>query len=100
MSNERFDPGEKVESEAVFRKKILLNARLRGCEVEVRRLLNKFDRLRKNCKNDEERRGIAQIGIAELHKLMDCYGGLTIDGKVVIPPEEEREAKLIHNIKK
>ncbi len=79
----------KITSEAKTRKAILSLAMAKGedCYVQAIMLLDKYDKLLKNCQNPIERKHIATMGIAELHTLLDCYGDCIVDGKVVIPGE-------------
>lgn len=74
----------KIADEATTRRRILDWAKVIGCEFEARKILDKYDHLLKNCTNEEERKDMAKVGIVELHQLLDCYGGLTINGKNVI----------------
>lgn len=60
-----------------------------GCEKELLQIFDKYDRLLRNCRNDEERKHIGSLGVIEVHKLLDngdvgVGGSLTIDGEVVI----------------
>jgi len=87
MSN-KFKPEGKVVSEVEFRRALLNQARNFGCYTDVVRLLDKYDKLIQNCTNEVEREHMGKVAIAELYKLFDCYGGLTINGEAVIPPED------------
>lgn len=78
---------DKVASEAEFRKAIILQAKRMGCEQEVKQLFNRYDSLLKHCTNQKERKSIAHMGIVELYKLMDCYGGLSVNGNEIIPAD-------------
>jgi len=74
-------------SEKEFRTALLSRARLLGCEGDLKIIFEKYDKALKSCTNDIEYRHISECGIAEIHKLFDCTGGLTVDGKMVLPPE-------------
>jgi hypothetical protein len=78
---------KKVASEAEFRRAIIQKAFYMGCDDQVKQLFNKYDNLLKGCTNNVERKQISYLGIVELYKLLDCYGGLTIGGVEILPPD-------------
>lgn len=84
-------PKEKVATEAEFRKKIIALAKNLGCDIEVKRIFQKYDNLLKHCTNPKERQDIARLGITELYNYLDCYGGLTINGREIIPSEDPED---------
>lgn len=77
----------KPESEAATRKKVLANAKMIGCEGEARELMERYDRLLHRCTNEVERKQIAIMGAAELHRLLMVQGPLIIDGQEIIPAQ-------------
>lgn len=82
-------PQIKIIDEQTYRKSLLGEAKILGCEKELLQIFDKFDRLLKNCSNDEERKHIGSLGVLEVHKLLDNGnvgngGSLSINGEVVI----------------
>ena len=65
--------------------KIFILARAQGCLPEARTVYQKYDRLLKRCTSQKEFDEIATLGIAEMHKLLNVQGGLSIDGKEILP---------------
>lgn len=93
MSLTQMDLNNKVMPEAEFRKKMLDWAKVYGCDTEVRIILNKYDKILIQCTNEQERKQIAIMGLAEIHKIMDCYGALVVDGQEIIPASDPNKAK-------
>lgn len=77
----------KFMSEKDTFKVILGLAREQGVEDKVRKLIEKFQNAVKGARTEIERRQIATLGIAEIHKTIGCVGGLVVDGVEVLPPE-------------
>jgi hypothetical protein len=87
----------KMASEAEMRRGIILTARDWGCEGEVRKIFEIYDKLLKNCTNEQERYEIGVLGNVELHKLMELRKALVIDKKVVVeadPTYVEKEDNI------
>lgn len=82
---------EKPVNEKEFRQRLINMARRFNCEGDVRQIFEKYDRLLKNCTNEEERKHIAVTGIAELHNFFYCKGALVVNGEIVLPAQEEIE---------
>lgn len=75
---------KKILSEAQTRKNILEIARHLGCDGDVIEIFNKYDRLLKNCTNEEEKKAIGIMGNMEIHKLLSSDPGeLIIDNKLI-----------------
>ena len=66
---------------------ILKLAREQGCEDKTKILIEKFQNAVKGAKTEIERRQIATLGIAEIHKTIGCVGGLVVDSIEILPPE-------------
>lgn len=79
----------KTMPEAEFRRKILATAKHYGCDIEVRQIFNRYDKLLASTQDPISRKQISIMGIAEIHKIMDCYGALVIDGKEIIPADKD-----------
>lgn len=73
----------KVLPEAETRKRLLQHARIVGCEGDMKILLDKYDRLMRNCTNDKERADMAKLGAYEVYRLLGGGGELYIDGALV-----------------
>ena len=76
---------KKIVSEAKSRKNLLELAETQGCKGEVQAILDRTDKLLYNCSNLVERKHITIMAIAELHKLLNVQGGLSVDGVEIIP---------------
>lgn len=74
---------DKVLDEKETRKRILNHAKLVGCEREMLILFAKYDKLLKNCSNQEERKDIGKLGATEVYFLLGGGGELYIDSQLV-----------------
>ena len=79
---------KKVLPEHEVRKRILQTAENLGCKTDVLQIFNKYDKLLRDCKNEEERKQISVMGSAELYRFLHCTSGLQINGNEIIPPEK------------
>lgn len=75
--------------EKEYRKRLLGEARFKGCEIEMRMIFDKFDKMLRTCSNDEEKKAIGAMGVMEISKLLDSKdvgagGSLIINNKVII----------------
>ena len=75
---------DKVLDEQTYRRNILTMARDIGCLREVMLVFKKYDELMRLCNNPAERKQIGQLGIVELHNILNPSEPLVIDGQVVI----------------
>jgi hypothetical protein len=75
---------QKVLPEQETRKRILAHARRAGCEQDIIILLNKYDRLLRNCSDDKERSDISKLGCVEIYRLLGGGGELWINNQLVI----------------
>lgn len=75
---------KKVLSEAETRKNILEIAAHLGCERDVIEIFNKYDKLLKNCTNEEEKKAIGLMGNMEIHRLLSSDPGELIVGNKII----------------
>jgi hypothetical protein len=66
---------------------ILKLAREQGVEDKVKGLIIKFQNAIKGAKNEYERKHIAAMGIAEIHKSIGCVGDLVVDGVEILPAD-------------
>lgn len=80
---------EKITPEKKFRKHILTMAKNYNCEYDIKRIMQRYDELLKNCKDAKEREQIGIMGIAEIHKFFHMRGALIVNGQVVIPADPD-----------
>jgi len=73
----------KVLPEKETRFRLLKHARLVGCEGDMRLLFEKYDKLLKNCTNEQERQDIAKLGAYEIYRLLGGGGELYVNGEMV-----------------
>jgi hypothetical protein len=85
----------RVASEWETRKKLLSWARQLGYEKDMLLLFAKFDKMLKNCTNEDERKDMAKLGWAETLKLMGSYGTFFMDGKLVYSREDDQRYSLL-----
>lgn len=74
-----------VQNEAKTRQYVMNLAKLQGSDGEAKKIFNKYDKLLANCTNPVEKKHIAVMGIAELHKLLNVQGALIVDGVEILP---------------
>lgn len=91
------DFSDRVATERETRRKLLSWARQLGYEKDMLILFSKFDKMLKNCTNEEERKDMAKLGWAETLKLMGSYGTFFMDGKVVYSKEDDQRFSLLLN---
>jgi len=75
--------------EKEYRKRLLGEARFKGCEIEMRMIFDKFDKMLLTCRNKQEAEAIGAMGVMEISKLLDSTdvgvgGALLINNKVAI----------------
>lgn len=75
----------KIKNEAQTRQYILNLAKLQGSDGEVKKVMIKYDTLLQGCTNPVEKKHIAIMGIAEIHKLLNVQGALVVDGVEILP---------------
>lgn len=74
---------QKVLDERETRKRLLKHARLVGCEYEMKLLLDKYDKLLRNCTNESERADIAKLGCYEIYRILGGGGELYVNNQLV-----------------
>ena len=78
---------KKITPEAESRAAVLKLAKAQGCEMEVKQIFEKYTRLLEKCTDQVEKKQIATLGLVELHRMLNCQGGLAVmnvkDGKVI-----------------
>jgi len=73
----------KVLTEKETRSRLLKHARMVGCEKDMLLTFAKFDKLMRNCTNEQERKDIAKLGAYEMYRLLGGGGELYVDGSLV-----------------
>lgn len=71
-------------TERETRKRLLTHARLLGFEKDMLLLFAKYDRLLRNCTNEQERSDISKLGAVEVYRLLGGGGELYIDGRLIV----------------
>lgn len=66
---------------------ILSLAREQGVEEKVKNIIIKFQDAVKGARTEFERKSIAALGIAEIHKTIGCVGNLVVDGVEILPED-------------
>lgn len=79
------DRKTKITSEQAGRNHIINLARQQGCEQDALEIMKRYDSLLRNCSNPIERKHIAIMGLAELHRLLNCQGALIVNEVEVLP---------------
>lgn len=74
----------RVLTEQETRRRLLTHARLVGCERDMLLLFAKYDKLIRNCPNEEERRDMAKMAGVEVYRLLGGGGELYVDGQLVM----------------
>lgn len=78
---------EKPLTEAETREKLFAEARRLGCYMELRQILERYDRMLKNCKDQSERKQISVMGNVEIHKLFNFRDALVVDQQIILPAD-------------
>lgn len=84
-------PKKKQMSEKETRANIMRHAKRLGCEGDIQKIFDKYDRALKNCTNEMERKHIAHVGAVEIHKYLSCRGALVVDGVELLPASDGKE---------
>lgn len=82
----------KVMDEKQYRTNLIREAKIKGCEKELRLVFEKYDNLLRNCSNAKEREHIGMLGVLEVSKLLDNGnvgkgGSVTVNGQVILADE-------------
>lgn len=85
---------QKPLSEIETRRKIYALAKKLGCEIELQQIFDRYDGLLKRCTNQLERQQIAVMANAEVHRLIGFRNALIVDGKEIIPADENYKSDL------
>lgn len=80
-------------TEAETRTRMLGLAKRLGCEMDLRLLFERYDKLLKTCKNEVERQQISVMANVELHKLFNFRNPLVVEGREILPGDPGWEDK-------
>lgn len=83
--------GDKISSEATTRHALFKLAKLQGSDGELRKIMERYDKLLAGCSNQKEQKQISIMGIAEIHRLLNVQGALVVDGVEILPALKEIE---------
>lgn len=85
----------KISDEKETRQKILTVARWAGREKDMLILFSKFDKMRKECSNEDKRKDIAKIGAIEVYRLLgECFAALKQNKSLQIPGLDSHRGEL------
>jgi hypothetical protein len=78
---------KKIMSESETIKSILTLARREGVEEKVKKIIETFQNAVKGASSEVERKQIAALGLAEIHRTIGCVGNLVVDGQEILPED-------------
>lgn len=89
----------KILNEQETRQKMFQLAKSLGCTIELKRIFERYDPLLKRTNDETEKKQIAIMANAELHKLFSFRNALVVNGEEIIPADsnynEEESIKKI-----
>lgn len=74
-----------VMSEKNTIESILALAREQGVEEKIKNIIQQYQDILKGVTTEFQRKHIAAMGLAEIHKVIGCVGSLVVDGVEIIP---------------
>lgn len=89
---------KKPLSEKETRLHLFAQARELGCSMELKKIFDRYDALLKRCQDEKERKDIAIMANAELHRLFSFRNALVVDGQEIIPADENYDPDVINKI--
>lgn len=95
-STNHTDISTKVTSEKETRSKFLTVARWAGRERDMLLIFAKFDKLLRNCEdNEDKKKDIGKVGAIEVYKLLgECFSSLKASNVLVIPGLDSHRGEL------
>lgn len=75
---------DKIVPEHESRRRWLTYARAHGFEKDMLLLFAKYDKLMRNCTNEQERKDISKLGCVEFYRLLGGGGELYVDEQLVV----------------
>lgn len=89
------DLSNKVTDERQTRAKFLTVARWAGREKDMLLVLSKFDKLLRNCDNEDKKKDISKVGAIEVYKLLgECFSALKASNSLLIPGLDSHRGEL------
>ena len=89
------DLSSKVTGEKETRAKFLTVARWAGREKDMLLILAKFDKLLRNCEDENKRKDISKVGAIEIYKLLgECFSSLKNSNALQIPGLDSNTGEL------
>jgi len=84
-------------TEAQTEASILSLARKNGCEEKVLNILSRTKNILKGLHNEQEKKTVATLAIAEIHKTIGCVAALICDGVEILPDDMSYKDDIILN---
>lgn len=82
----------KPTGEAETRRKFLTVAQWAGRQKEMLAIFNRFDKMMRDAKSEEQKKDMSKIGAIEVYKLLgECFASLKSSGVLTIPGTEMGE---------
>lgn len=78
---------QKVMTEKQTIESILSLARKQGVEEKAKGIIRKYQDSIAGARDEFERKHIAAMGLAELHRTIGCVDRLVVDGVEILPPD-------------
>jgi hypothetical protein len=89
------DLSNKISDEKETRKKFLTAARWAGRERDMLLIFGKYDKMRRECDNEDKKRDISKIGAIEVYKLLgECFASLKQSGALQIAGLDSHRGEL------
>jgi len=84
-----------MTDEKETRRKFLTVAKWAGREKDMLVLFYKFDKLRRECSDEDKKKDISKVGAIEVYKLLgDCYASLKSSNALQIPGLDSHKGEL------
>lgn len=89
------DLSSKVTSEKETRQKFLTVAKWAGRDKDMLLLFAKFDKMRRECNDEDKKKDISKIGAIEVYKLLgECFSSLKNSNALQIPGLDSHKGEL------
>ena len=89
------DMSKKVTDEKETRKKILTVAKWAGRDKDMLLLIVKFDKMMRECNNEDKRKDISKVGAIEVYRLLgECFASLKNSNALQIPGLDSHKGEL------
>ena len=89
------DLSKKVTDEKETRKKFLTVAKWAGRDKDMLLLFVKFDKMMRECNNEDKRKDISKVGAIEVYRLLgECFASLKNSNALQIPGLDSHKGEL------